>query len=74
MAGLTDLINSIGNDRIEIQLLSKSFKSMRKNATHKDAEITFITSQQNVDQGKEAVIVWVDKDVFSEELERIKQK
>ena len=74
MAGLTDLIGAIGDERIEFQLLNTSYKSMRLNAKHKDAEVTFITSEQNLEQGKEAIIVWVDRDVLNDELERLKKQ
>ena len=71
MAGLTDLIKSLGDDNLDFQLLSKCANRYKENRKHKDHEITFITASEKVTTGKEAIIVWVDKDLFTAKLSEI---
>jgi hypothetical protein len=71
MAGLTDLIKSIGDENIDFQLLSKCANRYKENKKHKDHEITFITASEKVTSGKEAIIVWVDKDLFDNKFREI---
>lgn len=74
MAGLTDLIKSIGDESIDFQLLSKSIKSYKENKKYNDHEVTFITASDKITSEKEAVILWVDKDLFNTKLNEIKNK
>lgn len=72
MAGLTDLIKSIGDENIDFQLLSGCVSRYKENKKHGDHEITFITASDKVTSGKEAVIVWVDKELFDKKLNNLK--
>ncbi|QDP63219.1 MAG: hypothetical protein Unbinned1520contig1002_17 [Prokaryotic dsDNA virus sp.] len=71
MAGLTDLIKSIGDENIDFQLLSKCASRYKVNKKHGDHEVTFITASDKVTSGKEAIIVWVDKEIFDDKLNEI---
>ncbi len=71
MAGLTDLIKSIGDENIDFQLLSKCASRYKENKKHSDYEVTFITASNKVTSGKEAIIVWVDKSLFNDKLSEI---
>ena len=71
MAGLTDLIKNIGDENIDFQLLSKCASRYKENKKHGDYEVTFITASEKVTRGKEAIIVWIDKDLFDSKLNEI---
>jgi hypothetical protein len=71
MAGLTELIARIGDENMEFQKLSQSMLCFKSNKKHGDCEVTFATAMENIHNDKEAVIVWVDKEVLRTSLDKI---
>jgi hypothetical protein len=71
MAGLTDLIAEIGDDNIEFQQLSQCMLGFKSSKKHGDCEVRFATGRDKIDSGKEAVVIWVDKDVFHSALAKV---
>lgn len=74
MAGLTDLIAEIGDENIEFQQLSQCMTKFKSNKTHGDCEVTFATGRDKIDSGKEAVVIWVDKELFYSSLANVKAR
>lgn len=75
MAKLSEIIGKI-EENVNVQFLSASLvKSVDKKKT-KDTEVTFATTENNTNgiysnQGKEAIIVWVDRDEFNNAMNDI---
>jgi len=74
VAGITDLITAIGDENIIFQKLSNSMTQYKLSKKHGDGEITFCTDPSNIDEGKEAIIVWVDKKLFNECLTEVTKR
>lgn len=73
--GITELMSAIGNGRIEFQLLDSCMTNIRSANRH--ATISFKTEALSATDvatggGKMAFIVWVDRDVVSAEMEKLK--
>lgn len=73
--GITELMNAIGDDRIEFQLLDNCMTNIRSANRH--ATISFKTEALSATDvatggGKMAFIVWIDRDVLSAEIEKLK--
>lgn len=73
--GITELMNAIGDDRIEFQLLDNCMTNIRSANQH--ATISFKTDAFSATDaatggGKMAFIVWVDRDVVSAEMKKLK--
>lgn len=73
--GLTQLINSIGDDRIKVQMLDDCMSGIRSSS--KLSTITFKTDVINATDvatggGKFGFIVWVDRDVLSDEMKTLR--
>lgn len=67
---LTQLLSAIGDDNIEFQRLSTSFRELKRSLPNRVTYVSFGTPGQLVngilDGTKEALIVWVDKARLSE--------
>ncbi|NIA46060.1 MULTISPECIES: hypothetical protein [Providencia] len=61
MISISDLINEIGSENISLQLLSKSIVSIKESTDN--TTVSFVT---DADLDEEALVLWVDKDVFNE--------
>ena len=61
MISISDLINEIGSENISFQLLSKSIVSIKESTDN--TTVSFVT---DADLDEEALVLWVDKDVFNE--------
>lgn len=68
--GIVEVIAEIGNDNLEYQLLGSCISKFKVNKRHNDHDITFSASVDKINGGKQAVIIWCDK----EELERAAKK
>nr|WP_308282307.1 hypothetical protein [Providencia rettgeri] len=61
MISISDLINEIGSENISVQLLSKTIVSIKESTDN--TTVSFVT---DADLDEEALVLWVDKDVFNE--------
>jgi|GEM_PF-2426738 len=73
--GITQLMNAIGDDRINFQMLDSCMTGIRSSTKH--ATITFKTDALNATDvatggGKVGFIVWVDRDVLSDEMKTLR--
>lgn len=75
MAKLSEVFERI-EENVKVQFLSTSLvKSVDKKKTQ-DTEVTFATAENDTNgiysnQGKEAIIVWVDRDEFNNAMNEI---
>lgn len=59
---LTDLLNEIGDDDIEYQMIEKSLLKAKKNKRHGDIELTIATHHDIINGcGKVGIVLWLDK-------------
>lgn len=66
---LSELIEIIGDENIEVQNVEQSAVRMKKNAKHGDLEITFATMHDILNgANKVGLVVWFDKNDFNEAL------
>jgi len=70
MATLSELISRIGDENVEVQRLFNCATVKKTNRAYEDLEITFVTELQN--SNKDALVVWIDKDLLQAELDKIK--
>lgn len=70
---LTKLINEIGDENAEVQVLSATFTKAKERRGLN--EVSFVTDQTfNMDgPEKECLMVWVEKDVFNAAVEKLKE-
>ncbi|XVH58386.1 hypothetical protein RYX27_19500 [Providencia hangzhouensis] len=61
MISISDLINEIGSENISVQLLSKTITAIKESTDN--TTVSFVT---DADLDEEALVLWVDKDVFNE--------
>ncbi|ELR5271181.1 hypothetical protein V6478_001189 [Providencia rettgeri] len=61
MISISDLINEIGSENISFQLLSKTITAIKESTDN--TTVSFVT---DADLDEEALVLWVDKDVFNE--------
>ncbi|EMB3082931.1 hypothetical protein U8233_002944 [Providencia rettgeri] len=69
MISISDLINEIGSENISLQLLSKSIVSIKESTDN--TTVSFVT---DADLDEEALVLWVDKDVFNEACAMLKAR
>ena len=69
--GIVELIKDIGNENIDYQWLKTSMIKFKDNAKTNDREITFATSKDKMDSGKQAIIIWVDNDKLTKSVEKL---
>lgn len=69
MISISDLINEIGSENISLQLLSKSIVSIKESTDN--TTVSFVT---DADLDEEALVLWVDKDVFNEAYAMLKAR
>ncbi len=70
MAAISDVLKDIGDDNLEVQLITQSAIRYKQNKKNDDLEITFATDKKNFGESRQAVIVWVDSDKFSSSLSK----
>jgi len=69
--GIAELITELGNDNLEYQLLSQSIVKFKLNKKHGDHEITFVSGREKIDSGKQAIIIWCDKEEIEKALVKV---
>lgn len=74
MATLVDLLENVGADKIDYQMLDSSFIGAKK-TRHGDVEITFATNRATPYEllnrcGNVGVIIWVDRDIWYQSVTR----
>ncbi len=69
---IVDVIEEIGADNLLYQKLSNNMTQYNYKPRSNMGEVTFVTDPSNVDQGKEALILWIDKEVLSSAFDKIK--
>lgn len=73
MADLKDVINEIAIDDIRYQLLTKGTHTLAvRGRKEKYLQVTFESNAEYLNQNKEAIIIWVDKDKLYEALDRVR--
>ncbi|WP_272579145.1 MULTISPECIES: hypothetical protein [unclassified Providencia] len=69
MISISDLINEIGSENISFQLLSKTITAIKESTDN--TTVSFVT---DADLDEEALVLWVDKDVFNEAYAMLKAR
>ncbi|CAL9956389.1 hypothetical protein VPHK24_0017 [Vibrio phage K24] len=69
MPKLSDVLSKI-EDNVSVQFLSQSLVKCADKKRTKDTEVTFATAENDTNgilsnSGKEAIIVWVDREQFN---------
>ncbi|WP_144140599.1 hypothetical protein [Providencia rettgeri] len=69
MISISDLINEIASENISLQLLSKAITDVKESTDN--ITVSFVT---DADLNKEALVLWIDKDVFNEAYAMLKAR
>ncbi|AUR89606.1 hypothetical protein NVP1127O_14 [Vibrio phage 1.127.O._10N.286.52.E12] len=75
MAKLSDVLSKI-EDNVSVQFLSQSLVKCEDKKRTKDTEVTFATAENDTNgilsnSGKEAIIVWVDREQFNSAMNEL---
>lgn len=75
MADLKDLINEIDINDMNFQLLMQGNTELKvKGRKDKYLEVKFETNAEYINQDKEAVIIWVDRQKLNAALNKVQSK
>lgn len=73
--GLTELLQKIGDENVQVQMLDNSTVSVEDKNRTNDVEVTFATHNTNCNEfytgkGKVGLVVWIDREDWNKAIKK----